>query len=460
MARILITVHKFFPEHRAGTEVLTLKIARELTERGHEVLIVTADPPDEDARHKQGPPTRDYEYEGLNVHVITETLRLEGYTFEHEYRHPQIGRHFKTVLESFQPDVVHVMHAQNLSASVIEAAKEKGVRIVLSPTDFWFICPIVQLKRKDGTICEGPGPGAEPCLTCYTPELIASRDQLAEALLERFPAARGWPNARAVLKSDPLYGLYTRRKQGPAAAATIARPEVLRSIGNTADAITVPTRIMKELFIKNGFKEELIHHVPFGIDTSLLTPYREKSRSEALRIGFIGTIYEHKGLDILIKAFQRLEEEPPAILKIYGSPTQFPSYFKTIEELADSVPSRRRFIEFAGTFPNEQLGPVLTDIDVLVVPSRWYENTPLVIQSALSTATPLIATNLGGMSELIHHEVNGLLFELNDDADLASQLQRIQKDRDMLARFRRHIGPQRTTAEMVDDLERLYFESQ
>jgi hypothetical protein len=55
MRRVLLTAHKFFPEHRAGTEVLTLKIAQELQKRGYEVKVVAANPPDLDARRKQKP---------------------------------------------------------------------------------------------------------------------------------------------------------------------------------------------------------------------------------------------------------------------------------------------------------------------------------------------------------------------------------------------------------------------
>ena len=92
-----------------------------------------------------------------------------------------------------------------------------------------------------------------------------------------------------------------------------------------------------------------------------------------------------------------------------------------------------------------------------MVPSRWYENTPLVIQSALATRTPLIATDLGGMSELVKSGENGLLFKLNDEEDLARQLESILHDRSKLLEFRKNIGPQRTVLDMVNDLERLYF---
>lgn len=435
--------------------MLTLKIARELIARGHEILIVSADPPDIDARHAQGPAYEDYEYEGIKVHAVGEALRLKNYSYDHEFYHPEIGEHFDTVLSDFKPDLVHVMHAQNLSAAIIEKAKNKGLKVILSPTDFWFICPIVQLKRTDGTICEGPGENAKHCIGCYTDELLPPSDQFVEAVQRKLPVAKA-PFADKLI-STFLYPTYKSKKRELAEQSIRRRPAVLRDFGNSVDAICVPTEIMKELFVKNGFSEELIHKVPFGIDVELLEPYQNKKRSDTLRVGFIGTIYEHKGLDILIKAFQKMEPSCDAVLKIYGNTEQFPEYANEMKDLARQSQAHQSMIQFLGTFPNEQLGPILTEIDVLVVPSRWYENTPLVMQSSFATKTPIIATDLGGMSELVEDGVNGFTFELNDENDLALQLKKLIDDPALLSRFRENIAKQRTVPDMVDDLEKLYF---
>lgn len=454
--RILITVHKFFPGHRAGTEVLTLKIAQDLIRRGHEVLVVTANPPDTDARYKPGEQITRYVHDGINVVCFEEPLRLKGYKFAYEYRHPYVRECFAGILDQFRPDLVHVLHAQNLSGSVIEEAKARSLPVIVSPTDFWFICPIVQLKRPDGAVCEGPGPGAKNCFTCYTPELLPPSDQFFEAIDSRLPVV-GKISGNA--GKHALYYAYLASKWPQALQATARRPEVLRTIANAADAITVPTLLMKRLFAKNGIREDLIHHIPFGIDTGKLIDWCEKPASQVLRIGYIGTLFEHKGVDILIKAIQALEAPDKAVLKIYGSPNQFPEYAGKLKNLAESCPVTRDSVSFLGTFANDDFGKVLSGIDVLVVPSRWYENTPLVMQSALATKTPLIATNLGGMSELIDHDKNGLLFELNNHEDLARQLRKILDDPDKLVQFRNNIGPQRTIATMVDELEALYMDA-
>lgn len=461
MSRIILTVHKFFPAHKAGTEVLTLKIAQQLQARGHEVLVVTANPPDVDARYKAGPATSDYTYEGIPVHVVEESMRLAGSSFHHEYYHPQIKSHFAKLIESFKPDLLHIVHAQNLSASIIEAACEADLPIVCSATDFWFVCPVVQLKRPDGAICRGPNKVASNCLTCYTPKLFAPVAEFRQAIEQRFMSVKSLMAAvPEVLRSATyagLYGVYAASKLKAAISATRKRPAVLRDLANKTDAIMVPTQLMFDIFAENGINTGLLQKVGFGIDTAPLESYQTKTASEQVRIGYIGTLFEHKGVDLLIDAFQNLPNNYQGTLTIYGDPQQFPEYGSKLMQLAKRNFPNSAKITFAGTFPNSSLGEVLRNIDVLVVPSRWYENTPLVMQSALATKTPLVVTNLGGMSELVKHEENGLLFNLNDAQSLKQQLERLdKKPNGLLRRMTDNIKPERTMTAMVDDIEKVY----
>jgi glycosyltransferase involved in cell wall biosynthesis len=460
MRRVLLTVHKFFPQHRAGTEVLTLKVAQDLQRRGYEVLVVTANPPDLDARHPSPTATSDYVYEGVPVHVIEESLRLDGYTFTHEYVHEGIAKHFAGILKSFAPDLVHSFHCQNVSASIIDVSLEAKIPVVFSATDFWFVCPVVQLKRPDGALCRGPSQFATNCLTCYTPQLFPPAAQVKEAIEKKYASIgrllSQLPAPIAGATTEILKTAYVASKLPSAVKATVKRPQTLRQRLNRVEKVMVATKLMQDIFIENGIRPEIIQHVPFGLDTEPLLAFQKKTAATQLRIGFIGTIFEHKGLDLLVKAFQSLPDHPPAMLRIYGDMNQFPDYAEGIRKLVQAHPAKADKIEFAGTFPNSELGSVLQNLDVLVVPSRWYENTPLVIQSALTTKTPVVATNLGGMSELIRHEFNGLLFALNDDQSLANQLLRLLNERGLLERLISNIPPERTITQMVDDIEVVY----
>lgn len=467
MRRVLLTTHKFFPQHRAGTEVLTLKVAQDLQKRGYEVLVVTANPPDLDARHPSQTLTSDYVFEGVPVHVVEESLRLSGYDFAHEFIHTAIGEHFRKLLNDFKPDLVHIFHCQNLSASIIDVSVECKIPIVFSATDFWFVCPVVQLKRPDGALCRGPSAFATNCLSCYTPQLFPPAEQIKEAFEKKYRTVSETLKRVPVLAKlayNSAQLAYVSSKLSSAVTATIKRPDALKGRLNQVKKIMVPTQLMADIFRENGIDPRLILHVPFGLDTAPLLPFQknydartfEPTQDKPLKIGFIGTIFEHKGVDVLVKAFQALPPEAPAELTIYGDMKQFPDYALSIEKLIEESPQTKNRIKFAGTFPNQELGGKLQNIDVLVVPSRWYENTPLVIQSALTTRTPVIATNLGGMSELIHHNENGLLFPLNDHNALAREFLRLIEEPSLLPTLMKNIKDERTMLQMVDEIETVY----
>lgn len=463
MRRVLLSVHKFFPEHKAGTEVLTLKVAQELMRRSYEVMVVTASPPDRDARHAVGEKSREFLYQDVPVHEIGESLRLKDYTFEHEFRNPAIGEHFNGLLDKFRPDILHIFHAQNLSASIIDVAVARNLPVVCSTTDFWFVCPIVQLKKPDGAVCRGPSVLAANCIGCYTPHLIPPKSELMEQLQKKYPVLKepmaASPKPLRQMLEGSLLAAYVSAKAPDAINATVKRPGELRDAANKTKAIMVPTQLMRDIFVENGIHAELIKHVPFGIDSSPLVPFQRKTKSENLRFGFIGTLFEHKGPDLLIKAFQSLPEDCKAELKIYGDPMQFPEYGEMLKALVAKNPRNREKISFLGSFPNEDLGEVLQNMDVLVVPSRWYENTPLVIQSALASKTPLIVTNLGGMAELVRHAYNGLVFELNNVNSLAEQLKHLLDEPDLLETMKDNIAPERSIPQMVDDIEAVYTDA-
>ena len=267
MKRVLLTVHKFFPEHRAGTEVLTLKVAQELQQRGYETLVVTANPPDLDARHAGAVESSDYTYDGVRVHVIQEALRLKGYTFRHEFSHPQIAEHFARLLHQFNPDIMHIFHCQNLSV-IVEKARQFKIPVVASLTDFWFVCPVVQLKRPNGALCRGPKMMATNCLTCYTPQLFPPSSQVVEAIEKKCRPSADY-SSKCPLPCAVLALRSPRQPFAPASSPRLPQPRCsarhfLQAVANQLDAIMVPTKLMEDIFVENGIRADLIKRVPFG----------------------------------------------------------------------------------------------------------------------------------------------------------------------------------------------------
>jgi glycosyltransferase involved in cell wall biosynthesis len=195
-----------------------------------------------------------------------------------------------------------------------------------------------------------------------------------------------------------------------------------------------------------------IEHLSNGHDMEWMSEYRVKKDSTKIRFGYMGQIREAKGIHILVEAFQSLNLNGQARLDIWGDLTKYKKYVEQLQVIIGNEES----ITLRGRFERNQLAKVLSEIDILVVPSLWYENAPLVIHEAFATKTPVIATNLGGMAEAVKHEVNGLLFEHGDIEDLAKQLHRVVTEVDLIDNLREGISPVKTVGEEVTELEEIY----
>jgi glycosyltransferase involved in cell wall biosynthesis len=253
-----------------------------------------------------------------------------------------------------------------------------------------------------------------------------------------------------VLSYTPLSRLSNPLRQ---VRALNERPEHIREKMEQVDHIIVYTPLMRDLLLANCIGNGNISVSHYGIDVSNISNVsRNRSIPPPLRVGFIGTIAPHKGCDLLIRAFRKLPSDLEATLTIHGNLQRFEAFVEQLYELARGDER----ITFAGPFQREEVGQVLSELDVLVVPSRWYENQPGVILEAFAAGMPVVATNLGGMSEFVKHEENGLLFELDDAEGLVHQLRRLGEEPELLERLRAGIGPVKTVEENVDELEALY----
>ncbi|MDP8952440.1 MAG: glycosyltransferase family 4 protein [Actinomycetota bacterium] len=488
IVKILFALHQFFPEHFAGVEILTLGLARELKARGHEPYVFAAKRsfPIHDMEPGE---IEDYEYDGIPVRQVGRPKEGLGLHYRLNYENETMADRAREYVREIGPDVVHAMNFHGLSASVVPAFKEFGVPLVYTATDFWTICPVVDLRRHDGEMCRGPDLAHCPRCAMSRPPLIRHPDsqrviklldyapnvaprvagKLSGARLSNYSRLlrrahelkeRSEYDGRAMDLADRTIRLRERSEYVRAAAELLdrivdlkERSEYVGGAMKLVDHIIAPTRLTRDLLASNGVEEEKIEVSHYGIDASdILGAPVHRNLPPPLRVGFIGTLAPHKGCDILMRAFKSLPSELDATLTIYGNLEKFEAFVKKLRELA----GEDERITFAGTFPPGRIGPVLTEMDVLVVPSRWYENTPLVVYSAFAAKTPVIATDLGGLSEIVKHEENGLLFELADAEGLARQLRRLGEEPGLLEKLRAGIGPVRTIEENVDELERLY----
>lgn len=440
---ILLTVHQFLPDYSAGTEVLTFETAKELRRMGHAVQVFTGYPARE---HRNDADRFDhYEVEGIPVHRFHHSYVPMGgqeNTTEAEYDNHLFATYFRKFLKREDFDVVHFFHLGRLSASAVDVCQEAALPMVLTPTDFWFVCPTNQLRLPDGSMCKGPAPNGVNCL-----RHVVSLNQPA-AVQARVAAMPDWLLATALRLIDK--GYLQRERLSNQVRAFYRRPGFLRERLNRIDLVLVPTRLMENILKGNGLDYRRVVFCPYGINLKHIEK-RPQITGARLRVGFIGTLYEHKGVHVLIRAVRSVPNLPLE-LKIYGRQDEFPEYVQELKRLAGDDER----VQFCGTFPNCEIGRVFTGLDCLVVPSIWYENTPLVIYSAQAAACPVVASNLGGMTEAVHHNVNGLLFEPGDVDGMASLLNRLCSDPSILLRLSAKAIKPKSSEEYATQVEDSY----
>lgn len=441
--KILLTSHVFLPDYSAGTEVLTFNTARELQRRGHQVEVCAgyfAKPGLPDSQRFDN-----YEYEGIRVNRFFHHLEKMGEqtnTLELEHNNLFFAHWFRNYLQGFKPDLVHFFHLGLLSASVIDVCHELNIPMVMTPTDFWLICPNAQLRLPDNTLCKGPDGSSVNCLKhAVTNTQWSWIAWLFNRLPDRLVAALIWATHR---------GVFSFSRFAPMVRALSQRAEFLRQRMNMLDRVIVPTRLMEEMLVNQGLKSSKVVFSRYGLRSTSSEARLEDPTK--LRIGFIGGLDEHKGAHLLISAVRLLREDVTWELKVYGKIDVNPAYFEKLRRLA----GEDQRIQFCGTFPNESIGRIFARLDVLVVPSIWYENTPLVIYSAQAAGCPVIASNLGGMAEVIEHEKNGLLFNVGDVAGIAGALERLAADRKLLRRLSANATKPKPMEEYVSELQAVY----
>jgi glycosyltransferase involved in cell wall biosynthesis len=422
--RIALVVHGFPPDTWAGTEVYTLELAKAMQRRGHEVAVLARSPAPKPV--SEGGP-EDFSlvedsFQGLKVWRLIH--RLEHGNLQQSYLKPHVEPAFRRFLDEFEPDIVHFQHLIHTSVSLVKLAQQLGLATIVHCHDYWALCARVQLIRPDGKRCDdNMGAG---CLLCVKEKNLGQ--------VERFKrlgevGGRLFSGAVEKLTHKGNAGLARRRFEG--LRDLLARQEIVLPAFAAADLLVSPSRFLREKLLRTGaFDPQQFVYSDNGLRTDHVSALvKQPDPVGRLRLGFVGSLVWYKGVDVFLKAMQRLVGKP-VIAKVFGGfdPDQ-DAHHRELRALAGPN------VEFKGRFPNERLSEVYAEIDLLVVPSVWYENSPITIHEAYLTKTPVLASRLGGMAEYVRDGVDGLLFEPGSPEDLARTIERLLADPGLIARL-------------------------
>jgi glycosyltransferase involved in cell wall biosynthesis len=376
--KLLYLVHDFLPEHVGGTEVHSFELASEMQRRGHEVVVVCS----ERIPQREDGTVLEREWQGLRV---LECVHQREYACaEHTWEEPQARAVLQSLLQRERPDVLHVQHFAQWGTAVLEVARELSIASVVTLHDYHLLCAQACLLREDGSLCAGD------CAACLqglpTPRAGAAQDALEAAANAR----RTW-----------------HRKHLAAAARVIA-----------------PSRFLAQMMLEQRMcSAQQLEVLASGVSGPWRDPQLSDPRAP-LRLAYVGGLYPNKGVHVLIEAFTR-QKRGVATLDIHGVLEWFPSYVEHLRHLC----AGRDDVRWRGRFAPEELDARLDTADVLVLPSLWYENRPLTLQAAFRRGLCVVASDLGGMAELVRPGQGGALFSRGDVGALAQLLSELAADR-------------------------------
>ena len=378
--KILKIIHGYPPAYNAGSEVYSQSICEELS-KNHEVFVFT---------REEDPYLPDFSIRETKVSGSLTLFFANMARGKDGYRHHQLDMNFEKLVERIEPYVAHIGHLNHLSTGIVDVLKSKNIPIVFTLHDFWLMCPRGQfLQRNFGSentwqLCDKQE-DRKCAERCYSSYFSSTGDQ------QDIDHWAVWINKRM--------------------AET-------RSVIDKADVLIAPSRYLKDRFV-NGFNvpASKIRYLDYGFPTHYLQPPPSRPTKEHFTFGYIGTHIPSKGIYLLIEAFGKLNSN--ARLLIWGTKDS-----QSTRALVKRAEAACLSIEFKGGYSNKDIvQEVFSQVDCIVVPSIWSENSPLVIHETQACKVPVITADHGGMKEYVHHKVNGLLFRHRDSNDLTEKMQ-------------------------------------
>ena len=184
------------------------------------------------------------------------------------------------------------------------------------------------------------------------------------------------------------------------------------------DVLIAPSYFLAERFCEWGLDRERFSVIENGLaHLPKSSASQNADKRGAWTFGFFGQINPFKGVDVVIDAAELLHKNGVANVKVrlhgnlVGQSEQFVARFK--EACAGGL------VEYVGPYDNRSVARLMAECDYVLTPSRWWENSPVVIQEAFAVGCPVLCSDVGGMAEKVKDGVSGKHFRLGDAADLA-----------------------------------------
>lgn len=406
--RILQVAHQYPPAHVGGVELYTQAISQALATRGHTVTVFCR------SFTRATPQIR--EEQGVRIRAVYQGDWDPLRRFWGTFHAPGIVRAFRQALDEAQPEIVHIQHLMGLPTALTGLLQRRAIPFVITLWDYWWICANAQLLTNDSQrLCDGPGRAYFNCARCALARSGKSRWQPATLLAAGVLA---WRNRR------------------------------LRRILNASHALIAPTEFVRRWYGEHGAPAARLRVLTPALEDA--PPRQEQSSHTPVRFLYVGGLTWQKGVHVLIEAFAGVRGA--AELWIAGDESVEPEYVAALRARAPAA------VRFCGPLGRAALWETLAQVDVVAIPTLWYETFSFLLSEAFAAGLPVVASRLGPLADRVRDGVDGLLVTPGDVAAWREALQRLAEDAALRRRLRAQVRPPLSLAEHIADLERLYAE--
>jgi glycosyltransferase involved in cell wall biosynthesis len=400
----ILHVNKYL-YRRGGAEAYMLDLAEMQAARGDEVAFFGMRHPDNDPMRYAGhfPPQ-------VELEPPPESMADRARAVARMFWSPSSRAGMAAVLAEFEPDAVHLHNVYHqLSPSILAPLRDRSTRVVMTLHDYKLVCPSYRMLDH-----------GRPCDACLSGGFRqAARRRCKDDSL----------GASAVLAAETWW-------------------HRVRGAYDRIDTFVSPSRFLADVMRRGGIEPGRLVVVAHPVRTDGIA-VKDRAGGDVV---FAGRLSAEKGVDILVDAVGRRAEL--RLIVAGEGPAE-----RELRARAERVAPGQ--VQFLGRLGKDRLLETMRSASCVVVPSTWFENQPMTVLEAFACAVPVVASDLGGLPELVESGVDGLVVPTGDPEALATALATITADPDRAlamgrsarAKAERTFGPERHLA-ALDEIYR------
>ena len=351
----ILQVNKFF-DYRGGPEFYIPELMSRLEARGHEVHVFAT-------RSESNRPTPDRDYfvtrYAYDRHegAWRDAVKAVNFVWNREAR-----LSLERMIADIKPDVIHIHNAyHHLSSSVLKTIRESKIPCVQTLHDYKLACPNYMMFTQ-GAVCE---------------------------------RCKGGHYCQAIKHRCLFPGLLPNML----GAFEMAMTKAFQSYENSVTTFISPSKFLMDKMIEWGEPPGKFVHLPNPIEVTDMENSTASVESDSDSYVFVGRLYANKGVETVIRAAAGAGVK----LDIVGDGPER----QRLERLASELCPDR--VTFHGFKTGESLENIRRRSRAVLVPSIWYENGPFVILEAMGLNLPVMASDIGGIPEMVQNNVTGML---------------------------------------------------